>query len=257
MFPQLPPESESWIRILRLLVQHGASVHEVVHGKTLAMLNIRQSDKSIEPKTLEFFRLLLSECYADFNTVDNQGCWSALLTAVRSENYALEALKFLFKVGANLTRIMGDGRTILHLAAELSADINIMEYLFSICNMDDLINRQDRWGCTALHYCMSCDPTLIPLQKINFLLSKGGDLEIKAYDVFHLSYNSEKLTPFALSKLLDPTFHKKLVEELKASGRPVPQEDEDEDEDEELFHDALHSQTTQSMCPVVPVHSIR
>jgi len=58
-YPQMPPRKDNWLDIVRLLVDHGASVHEVVLGRSITMLNITRYDT--RPRTLEFFHLLQKE----------------------------------------------------------------------------------------------------------------------------------------------------------------------------------------------------
>jgi hypothetical protein len=53
---------------MRLLVNYGASIHEVAYGKTLGMLNIVQNNR--KARTVEFFCLLLSEGFINFDTID-------------------------------------------------------------------------------------------------------------------------------------------------------------------------------------------
>ncbi|KAF2963957.1 hypothetical protein GQX73_g9630 [Xylaria multiplex] len=67
----------------RLLVSHGASVHEVARGKTLGMLNVlsQYRNTTLYDYTLDHINLLRSENYVDFDTCDEAG-WSTLLIPI-------------------------------------------------------------------------------------------------------------------------------------------------------------------------------
>lgn len=53
---------------MRLLVNHRPSIHEVAYGRTLSILSIVQNNR--KANTVEFFYLLLSEGFIDFDTID-------------------------------------------------------------------------------------------------------------------------------------------------------------------------------------------
>lgn len=204
-FPQLPPP-ETFITLLRLLTQHGASVHEIVHGRLLTTLNVQRSDYGCQ--TLEFFRLLIKESYTDFNAIDNLG-WSALLSAIRTKGTAVEAIKLLINANVDISRIMPDGRSALHLASEMADDVNVLEYLYA-CGPHS-INRQDNSGFTPLHYCVLGgfqQNRPLTLEKIIFLLERGADPEMRGTNQV-LGADDEGVgvvTPFELSKLLTRKF---------------------------------------------------
>lgn len=221
-FPQLPPET--FITLLRLLTQYGASVHEIVHGRLLTTLNLHRSDYKC--RIPEFFRLLINEEYTDFNAVDNLG-WSALMSDIRTKGMAVEAIKLLINANVNISRILPDGRSALHLASELADDVNILEYLYA-CGLNG-VNRQDNSGFTPLHYCVlggwqnDCPLTF---KKIIFLLERGADPEIRGIN--HKIFGADndevgEVTPFELSKLLTRKFpcldvETTFVDTMKAVG---------------------------------------
>ncbi|KAJ5777253.1 hypothetical protein N7520_000499 [Penicillium odoratum] len=123
-FPQLPPKWNSWLKAFELLVKHGASVHEVNRGKTLSMLKINYA--SGEEQSMDYFRILLSEGYVYWETA-GESTWSAISTAIRTRKYALQALKFLVRNDVNMNRVLANGQSPLHLAAELADDVEVLE----------------------------------------------------------------------------------------------------------------------------------
>ena len=206
IFPQLPPP-ETFVSLLRLLIQHGASVHEVFHGRLLTTLNIQRSDYKCQ--TLEFFRLVIAENYVDFDAIDDQG-WCALLSAIRTKGNVIEALKLLVDTGVSISRVMVDGRSALHLASEMADDVKVLEYLYS-CGINE-VNRQDKWGFTPLHYSVfggvQHDPR-ITSEKITFLLKNGANAEKRGMNNAIFDFDRDEVgevTPFELSKLLSRMF---------------------------------------------------
>jgi hypothetical protein len=85
-FPQLPPKWAPWLEAFKLLVKHGASVHEVNRDKTLSMLNINYPFG--DEQTMDYFRILLSEGYIYWETAD-KSAWSAVFTAIRTRKNSL------------------------------------------------------------------------------------------------------------------------------------------------------------------------
>lgn len=165
--------------ILRLLVMHGASVHETVGGHTLSMLNLYRPQYDSEV-LLQFIRLLIEECYSDFDTFGDR-CSSILVTAARNQEYAVDAVDLIAATGANINKIFTDGRSLLHFAAELSCNPGFIPHLFDTYGFQD-VNGQDQWGRTPLHYALcamsprSSKHTREGIwRKIEFLLEKGGD----------------------------------------------------------------------------------
>jgi len=233
-FVQYPPSTDAWIDFLQLLVQHGASVHEVVGNKTLAMLNI-VNDKYAAKTNASFFRLLYSECYADFDLVDNSG-WSALLNAIRTKNGAIEALNILMSVGVNMSKEFPDGRTALHLAAEMADGCEVLEHIYNSCGLRD-VNRQDKWGLTPLHYSVFSPSNRYKpgCQKVRFLLQRGSNPELRGITrwLTGLMDNTER-TPYEISCGLGSDVRARFLEDLRETGHLVVDEVE-----EEVFYDAI------------------
>ncbi|KAI0445939.1 ankyrin repeat-containing domain protein [Xylaria telfairii] len=182
-FLQLSPKWNSWFECLRLLVVHNASIHEVVHGKTIGMLSVfsRYRNAATDDHTLDYINFLRSEDYVDFDTIDRQG-WSALGLALQSPSQGLRAIHTLEGLGVNISRILDDGRSYLSIALEATNDISILHHLYDNgCALH--LNRQDKWGWTPLHYCVfaesgaNCDAKL---PKLRFLLEKGANTETRA-----------------------------------------------------------------------------
>ena len=131
--------------------------------------------------TLEYINLLRSENYVDFDVCDEEE-WSALSSAFRSPSYGLNAVRSLVASGVDISRILDDGRTYLALAAELSRDVEVLQYVYHNGCASHL-NRQDKWGWTALHYCVFAECVRkygSEMRRIKFLLEMGAKLEIKA-----------------------------------------------------------------------------
>jgi ankyrin repeat protein len=219
-FPQLPPQWAPWLKAFELLAKHGASVHEINRGKTLSMLNI--NDPSGDGQAVDYFRILLSEGYIYWETAD-KAAWSAVFTAIRTRTFSLQALKLLVKNGVNISRIFDDGRSPLHLAAELAEDVEVLEYLCTQGCLDDL-DRQDEWGWTPLHFAIIAahlrrGPDVFG--KARFLLSKGADFKIKGR-VRRIFYPgkmpSEEFTPVEMCRALDVSLYKKFVSEAETVG---------------------------------------
>lgn len=113
---QIPSTWQSWLHTFRLLVEYGASLYEVVRGRHIAGLNIVRDDQP--PETLEYFSLLAAQEVLQLDVVSGRQCWSALQNALRSSRDTVDALKLLHSTGVDLNKIMDDGCTALHLAAE-------------------------------------------------------------------------------------------------------------------------------------------
>ncbi|KAI1736088.1 ankyrin repeat-containing domain protein [Xylaria scruposa] len=182
-FLQLAPRWNSWFECLRLLVLHNASIHEVVHGKTLGMLSVfsRYRSTAMNDHTINYINFLRSEDYVDFDTIDRQG-WSTLGLALQSPSQGLRAIQILNGLGVNISRILDDGRSYLSIALEATKDISILQYLYDNGCAQHL-NRQDKWGWTPLHYCVFAESggnCNTGLPKLRFLLEKGADTETRA-----------------------------------------------------------------------------
>ncbi|KAI1328048.1 ankyrin repeat-containing domain protein [Xylariaceae sp. FL0255] len=199
---------EFWFECLRLLVLHGASVHEVVYGKTLGMLKLTRGLNTTFDYTLDFIHLLQSENYIDFDIVDKCGS-SNLEVALRSPKHALEAVQTIAGLGVDLSRIINDGRSYLSIACELVRDVRVLEYLFANgCAIH--INRQDQWGWTPLHYCIFAECASSRhspcLPKIGLLFEKGADPDIKArhHDLIPIpSFELQEFTPIELASFCE------------------------------------------------------
>ncbi|TRX91560.1 hypothetical protein FHL15_007565 [Xylaria flabelliformis] len=183
IFLQLAPKWESWFECLRLLVLHNASIHEVVHGKTLGMLSVfsRYRSTAMNDHTINYINFLRSEDYVDFDTTDRQG-WSTLGLALQSPSQGLRAIQILKGLGVNISRILDDGRSYLSIAIEATKDISILQYLYDNGCAQHL-NRQDKWGWTPLHYCVFAESGAkcnTGLPKLHFLLEKGANTETRA-----------------------------------------------------------------------------
>jgi hypothetical protein len=207
-------------------VQNGASVHNLAHGRPLGTFNVAPSCGH-SAKTLEFIRLLSSEAYQDFDVIHSRGTFSAVFSAIKTQFQALEALKVLSNAGVSLTRIADDGRIPLHCAAEMARDPGVVEFICSVGGVED-IDRQDQWGWTPLHYAVlaefygSCPPRF---QKVEFLLSQGADVEIRAENLPRLGLRfASGFTAFELAANLQLSIFKGCVEALKRSGRPYDPE---------------------------------
>ena len=115
-FDQLPPTWELWLDTFRLLIKHGAFLHESVRGRHIASLNIVRDDRP--SKALEYLGLLAAEDVLRSDVVSGHECWPGLQNALRSGSDAVDALKLLHSSGVDLSKVMDDGRTALHVAAE-------------------------------------------------------------------------------------------------------------------------------------------
>jgi ankyrin repeat protein len=225
-------------------VKHGASVHEVVYGRTLTMLNLLRKNGSsefLEPHLLEFFAILHSECYMDFNNADERD-WCALVNAIRSKAQGLDALKFLSKVGVDFTRIAKNSRSPLHWAAEMADDPRVVEFL-CLSTGHELINRQDSWDWTPLHYAIVSvflGYNDGGFEKIRLLLQHGADPEIKARSqpfLFTDLVQKEEFTPYELSQAFPEHIGQGYIQELIRAGRTVPEGSRDDEED--FFYDTI------------------
>ncbi|OIW28315.1 ankyrin [Coniochaeta ligniaria NRRL 30616] len=227
-----PPLHNSWLDIFRLLVKHGASVHEVVFNKSLSTLDV-VTQHPIQPRTLEFFHILHEEGYMDFEMTDRES-WAAIVIAARSRNDALGAMKFLAGIGVNIHRIFPDGRTALHFAAEFCQDDQLLAYLCASCD-PALVNRQDSRMWTPLHYSLISEyhgAVTVPFAKVKCLLKYGADPEIKAtrYPLFYgYRFERDDFDSYELAwTLMKSHQYSEYLNTVKKSGKTVPQYAEDE-----------------------------
>lgn len=237
MVLDLPRHNPSWFEITRLLVAHGASVHEVVDGRSLTTLNI-VSD-FIKPMTLEFFHLLKSQFYQDFDVAGAAG-WSALVAALRSRDQTVPALGFLSENGVSLSRILPDGRTALHLASELVVDEVALAYVCDSCDAA-YINRQDHAGWTPLHYALLPEfygTTKRQFAKVRLLLERGADPCIKAAGnpLLYIHPTLDQFDCFEQCRALSSDFCNSFVDTVRLAGKQLPPGWE-----EEIFFDAAEN----------------
>ncbi|KAI0137122.1 ankyrin repeat-containing domain protein [Xylariales sp. AK1849] len=219
---QYPPRWDSWIEALRVLVNCHASVHEVVHNKSMGMLNIHYRPEC--DRTMDYFCLLDEQSYMDFAAVDSGG-WSALVSAIRSRDQGLRAVKFLKKANVNFEKIMNDGRSYLHLAAEMAQDVSILEYIY-LNGCQQHINRQDCWGWTPLHYSiMSQSATRFGsrgMDNTRYLLAAGADPLILGKESPFVPYEligSYAFTASELAKAVRPKLFNALVNAIQNQQR--------------------------------------
>ena len=226
---QLPPTWDRWLDTFRLLIKHGASASETARGRNLAGLNV---EKDGQPsKTLEFLRILAIEDPMQLDAVSGSRCWSALHNALRCRAEAVEALALLHASGVNLSRIMDDGRTALHLATMTHTSFGTLEYLCAD-RCSDYINRQDQWGWTPLHYSVvsrSSSEGAAPYSNAVALLRKGADPMIKASSNSMYIYDQPtgSFTAFEILRHVRPARFQLLVEVLQHAGIGIQAERED------------------------------
>ena len=229
-FEQLPPTWAHWLDTFRLLVERGASLHETVRGRHVANLNIIRNDQP--PKTLEYLRLLAAEQYLHIETATGQEFWSALQNALRSRSDAVDALKILVSTGVDLCKIMDDGRTALHFAAQWCLNSEPLEYLYSV-GSQNLVNKQDCWGWTPLHYAAIARNSAVstnPFSKVVSLLQKKAGAKILGGQNPCIYYDQpeERFTPFELLSFARPERYMLLITVLEGQGLVVNDRDGDE-----------------------------
>ncbi|KAI0537504.1 hypothetical protein GGR58DRAFT_527274 [Xylaria digitata] len=160
----------------------------------------------------------------------------SLVSAFRSPSHGLKALQTLVKSGVDISRILDDGRTYLALAAELSRDTRVLQYLYDNGCAPHL-NQQDKWGWTPLHYCVFVESSSlhnIQTSKLRFLLTKGANLETKAGENQRIPIpilDSDGFTPVDLSNYLEKGRPTGVTALLRSYVR-----------DEDIFYDAVESQ---------------
>ena len=233
--PQLPPTWDSWIDVLRLLMDSGASVHESFCGRPLGTFDLYRNDGG--SKHLDFFRLLHEEHYIDFDVLYGRQGWSAVQTAVRAKDGAIEGLRMLRKWGVDLDSIMNDGRTFLHLAAEMATEPGVIQFLIE-SGCSKYIDKQDNWGWTPLHYAILSEfhsRSNSPFGMVSFLLNQGArtDLRGRYMPYVYGKQPAGEFTPLELSEILNPSIFNGLIQALRTNGQTIPLE-----WDEEPFEDA-------------------
>ena len=233
-----------------MLVDHGASVHEVNYGRSLATLNILHGGPAPnsscsfnfeEPNAVEFFQILHDQYYIDFN-VASEGGWCAMLTAIRRRTKSVEALQFLSSMKVDFTRISETGQSSLHWAAEMGYDVRCLEYLCTTAAIEN-IDRQDQWGWTPLHYAVASERygyREAALDKIRCLLQNGADPELKGRShqfFFKGKLSMDEFTPSELCRATDPDLSRQFEEILAQTIKTEPNR-----HDTEVFFDALEEQ---------------
>lgn len=223
VFKQLPPTWTSWLEIIRLLAEHQASLDDTIHGRSLASLNVTRTKSST---TLEFIRLLAAKDCLESEDFTGAQCWSAMQNALRAENHALEALKVLHSAGVDLSKCAEDGRTALHMAGEWSTDPKVVEYLCSTGCLQH-IDKQDRWGWTPLHYCVSAhedEEKDASFARAQVLLSLGANASICGDINFTTSHDhpEEKFTPLELCNHQRPHLSDRLRDVIRTFSSNNP-----------------------------------
>ncbi|KAF2494395.1 ankyrin [Lophium mytilinum] len=241
------PCNTDFIDIIRVLVQHNASVHEVIDGKTLTMLYIAP-ERYPHGTTTDFFGILISESYVDFDYADERGM-SALFNAVGSGECGAAALRVLSQVGVQMERILPDGRTLLHLAAELADSAKILQHVYETYGVQE-VNRQDKYGWTPLHYSLTSRSHRFgngACWKVRYLMEKGADPCIQGVGLVFcqmgLPFNGTARDAYELSSALGPELHAKFLEALQGTGSAVV-----DDSDTEVFEDAEETLEQATIC---------
>ncbi|KAL8711276.1 MAG: hypothetical protein Q9225_007138 [Loekoesia sp. 1 TL-2023] len=219
-FEQLPPTWDQWLDVLRLLIDSGASVHEIVRDRNLAGLNIAApADIS---KVLPFLRLLAAEDALDLDVAAEFDQWPVLKNVFEAGKDSVDALKLVTGCGLSLTKVLIDGQTVLHLAAQYCSDSEVLTHLLTTPCVAD-INRQDRWGWTPLHYTVMSrhsaeGPT--PYANAVLFLQRGADSTIRgrAHPGSPYQSSSDDFTCFELLEHNRYTRFELLVDTLKNAG---------------------------------------
>lgn len=219
-FKQLPPTWDRWLDVLRLLIRYGSSTHEIVRGRSLAGLNVARHDTS--SKVLPFLRILAVENALDYDSITDDPTWSVIKNAVKSGTDTVDTLKLLRACGVNITRVLADGRTVLHLTAHHCQEDDALSYLLETgCATD--IDRQDQWGWTPLHYAVLALTSAEgprPYSTAAMLIRDGADLNIKGRKNPGSSYefHSEEFTGPELLKHVRYKRFELLLDVLDAAG---------------------------------------
>jgi hypothetical protein len=117
-FVQFAPTRDTWFDVLRLLVEHGASVHEFVAGRSLAMLDI------VESRTRARTSSSFASCRVNHPQISQP-------QASTMRRLAVECLEFLKNSsGIGFTRLAADdSRSVLHYGAEFATDTSVLKFL--------------------------------------------------------------------------------------------------------------------------------
>ena len=190
-------------------------------------------------RTLDYLNLLGEAGNGDFGMVDESGL-SALRLAIRSPCHALEAIKKLQRKKIDLQKILNDGRTFLHIAAELAPNVEVLEYVYSN-GCAHYINRQDNYGWTPLHWCVSATTPraglgIDPLAKFKFLISRGADLSLNARESPLMQwgfYDYQRFTPLDLAEANEPDLFRDILLDARQQLKL------NHDDESGMFYDAM------------------
>lgn len=234
------PPVEMWLEAMKLLISFGASVHEAVPEDAVNSWEIGES--RTHSRVLDFFHVLKTEQFVDFTEAWGLPWPMAIYRAVRAKGEYAPALSFLSRNNVDLTQLLDDGQSLLHIAAHVASDVQPLEYL---CNVGCLrhINHKDDLGCTPLHYAVAAEYGHMyqrPFAIIRFLLANGADPNIRGGE--DIEYRGVKMpegeyTPLQLAEALDPIVLEGYLAALRDHGHSIPSEYEPE-----VFEDALESQ---------------
>lgn len=202
--PGLAPRNE----ILKLLLQHGASIHEIVNGETVAMA-YRGPSKG---KFVDFLYVLEEELFADWNIQDASG-WSVIRHAILCEDPKI-AMRIISRNGGDITRLEPDGANALFSAMHRACcePMIALEELYYTYGVTD-VNKRDAYGWTPLHNSVDfaaygrIRARKDRQEKVNFLLERGADPALTGVANRHgIFKNSEMenlwVTPYEVSVLV-------------------------------------------------------
>ncbi|KAF2802351.1 uncharacterized protein BDZ99DRAFT_469090 [Mytilinidion resinicola] len=147
--------------------------------------------------------------------------------------------KVLFQAGVQMARVLPDGRTLLHFAAELADDVDVLREVYERYDVRE-VNRQDKYGWSPLHYSITSHshrPRNGACRKIRYFLGKGADSSVKGVGLIlcqmGLPFHGSARDAYELSSALGPELHAKFLEALEVTGIPGV-----DDLDNEAFEDA-------------------
>ncbi|KAH7000646.1 hypothetical protein EDB80DRAFT_687227 [Ilyonectria destructans] len=225
-FEQLPPLWDYWLNVVRLIAKYGASVFEVVRGRTLAGLNVERSGHP--SRTLEFLQFLAAEDSVQLDVVSGHPSWSALCNALRCEVEAVDALRLLSSAGVVLNRISDDGGTALHMAARMCVNTGAIDYLCEN-GCGRYIDRPDQLGWTPFHYAVVARSSAggnAPFARVVALLRRGADPSIRVVENALQMYDqpSGRSTALELLKHARPERFDLLIGVLTHAGIAMPLE---------------------------------
>ncbi len=203
----------------KLLVEHGASLDELLKGQSLLKQYVLSSARdsayytptlellsAVEAK-LEVFKAVreLADAGIDVNAKDDEGL-SPLHRAVR--NGETEVVETLIAAGADVNAKDNDGESPLHRAAR-SGETEVVETLIA-AGAD--VNAKDNYGESPLHRAARNSETKV----VETLIAAGADVNAK---------DNYEYTPLFRAARYGTT---KVVETLIAAGADVNAKDDDE-----------------------------